>query len=227
MRSHYTRPVVAAATETAAPPVETDGLPIVGVEATGWLGELLSGQTEHRLRPIEIGSEDFTGQLRPYQARGLAWLDFLGRAGLGGILADDMGLGKTVQLLALLAYERRHGLTSTESPLEPTLLICPMSLVGNWQREATRFTPQLRVHVHHGAERTRGKAFGTAVGASDLVVTTYALAARDAAELRKVGWRRVVVDEAQAIKNSATKQATAIRSLPAASRIGRPWSSTH
>jgi superfamily II DNA or RNA helicase len=198
---------------------ETDGLPIEGVEATGWLGELLSGHAEHRISPIEISGEDFTGQLRPYQARGLAWLDFLGRAGLGGILADDMGLGKTVQLLALLAHDRRHARSTDDGPLEPTLLICPMSLVGNWQREASRFTPQLRVHVHHGAERARGKAFGTAVAAADLVVTTYALAARDAAELRKIGWRRVVVDEAQAIKNSATKQAAAIRSLPAASRI--------
>jgi len=94
-----------------------------------------------------------------------------------------------------------------------------MSLVGNWQREAARFTPDLRVHVHHGKERARGKHFSDAVAASDLVVTTYALAARDAPDLAKIDWRRVVVDEAQAIKNAATKQATAIRGLPARSRI--------
>ena len=94
-----------------------------------------------------------------------------------------------------------------------------MSLVGNWQREAARFTPELRVHVHHGAERARGRAFTEAIAGCDLVVTTYALAARDAADLRKIGWQRVVVDEAQAIKNAATKQATAIRSIPAATRI--------
>jgi non-specific serine/threonine protein kinase len=143
----------------------------------------------------------------------VAWLDFLHRAGLGALLADDMGLGKTVQLLALLARDVASGGAG------PTLLICPMSLVGNWQREAARFTPGLRVHVHHGAERARGKQFADAVAASDVIVTTYALAARDAADLRRIAWRRVVVDEAQAIKNAATRQAIAIRSLPAGSRI--------
>ncbi len=186
-----------------------DTLRVERVEAGGWLGDLLSAGTEHRLVAL-TPPDSFDGQLRPYQNRGLAWLDFLGRAGLGGVLADDMGLGKTVQLLALLA---------SQTPGEPTLLVCPMSLVGNWQREAARFTPHLRVHVHHGAERARGAQFREAVTGCDLVITTYALAARDATELRKIGWRRVVVDEAQAIKNAATKQATAIRSIPARSRI--------
>ncbi len=186
-----------------------EGLPVEGVEADGWLGELLSGGAEHALSPVEAPGT-FSGQLRPYQSRGLSWLDFLQRAGLGGVLADDMGLGKTVQLLALLAHDAEAG---------PSLLVCPMSLVGNWQREAARFTPHLRVHVHHGKERARGKRFAEAVADADLVLTTYALAARDAPDLRKISWRRVVVDEAQAIKNAATKQATAIRSLPAASKI--------
>ncbi|HVD79493.1 MAG TPA: DEAD/DEAH box helicase [Propionibacteriaceae bacterium] len=187
-----------------------DGLPVAGVEADGWLGELLSGHAEHRVAAVDT-PDSFHGQLRPYQTRGLAWLDFLGRAGLGGVLADDMGLGKTVQLLALLAYEQNGG--------PPSLLVCPMSLVGNWQREAARFTPQLRIHVHHGAERARGSGFTEAIAGCDLVITTYALAARDAADLRKITWRRVVVDEAQAIKNAATKQATAIRSIPAGTRV--------
>ena len=186
-----------------------DGLPVERVDADGWLGDLLSGGAEHRLAPVTV-PDSFTGRLRPYQARGVAWLDFLRRAGVGGVLADDMGLGKTVQLLALLASEPGSG---------PSLLVCPMSLVGNWQREAARFTPGLRLHVHHGAERTRGRQFAEAVDGSDLVVTTYALAARDAADLRKITWHRVVVDEAQAIKNAATKQATAIRSIPSRSRI--------
>lgn len=189
-----------------------DGLPVEGVEADGWLGDLLSGETELRLAPVEV-PDSFDGRLRPYQGRGLAWLDFLHRAGLGALLADDMGLGKTIQLLALFARDAASGGTG------PSLLICPMSLVGNWQREAARFTPGLRVHVHHGAERARGKEFAATVDESDLIVTTYALAARDAADLRRIAWRRVVVDEAQAIKNAATKQATAIRSLPAGTRI--------
>ncbi len=186
-----------------------EGLPVEGVEADGWLGELLSGRAEQRLSAVRT-PESFSGQLRPYQSRGLSWLDFLQRAGLGGVLADDMGLGKTVQLLALLAHDAGAG---------PSLLVCPMSLVGNWHREAARFTPHLKVHVHHGKERARGRRFADAVAAADLVITTYALAARDAADLRRTAWRRVVVDEAQAIKNAATKQSTAIRSLPAASRI--------
>ncbi len=131
-----------------------------------------------------------------------------------------MGLGKTVQLLALLAHDTDGtDADGVDVDPRPSLLICPMSLVGNWQREAARFAPHLRVHVHHGTERTKGASFARAVDAADLVITTYALAARDAADLRKVSWRRIVVDEAQAIKNAATKQAVAIRSLPAASRI--------
>jgi hypothetical protein len=201
----------------AATDGELEDLPLVGVDAHGWIGDLLSGAADQRLEPIPTPAA-FTGTLRPYQQRGLAWLAFLDRVGLGGVLADDMGLGKTVQLLALIAVDAEHRNAHGE-PRAPTLLVCPMSLVGNWQREAARFTPDLQVHVHHGAERSRGPAFEQAVREADLVITTYAIAARDARDLSTVGWRRVVVDEAQAIKNAATKQAVAIRSLPATHRI--------
>ncbi|MEU1889104.1 DEAD/DEAH box helicase [Micromonospora sp. WMMD987] len=187
-----------------------DALPVLAVTADGPLGDLLAGQAERRLAPLDPPAA-FRGTLRPYQRRGLAWLAFLQSLGLGGVLADDMGLGKTVQLLALLAGDRPDA--------GPTLLVCPMSLVGNWQREAARFTPGLRVHVHHGADRARGAEFETAVHAADLVLTTYAVAARDAVALASVGWHRVVVDEAQAIKNAASRQAEAIRSLPARHRV--------
>lgn len=185
------------------------GLPVTEVVADGWLGELLSDTGVHRMEPA-VEPDGFAGTLRPYQRRGLGWLQFLHRAGLGGILADDMGLGKTAQTLALIAADRGTA---------PTLLVCPMSLVGNWQREAATFTPDLQVHVHHGAERARGDDFTAAVAAADLVITTYALAARDAAELRQVAWHRVVVDEAQAINNAATRQAAAVRALPARHRV--------
>nr|WP_228532199.1 DEAD/DEAH box helicase [Micromonospora sp. ANENR4] len=185
-------------------------LPVLDVVADGALGELLAGEAERRLTPADP-PPGFTGTLRPYQRRGLAWLAFLQSLGLGGILADDMGLGKTVQLLALLAGDPPDA--------GPTLLVCPMSLVGNWQREAAKFAPGLRVHVHHGAERARGESFATAVGEADLVLTTYSVAARDAFELAGVDWHRVVVDEAQAIKNAATRQAEAVRSLPARHRV--------
>jgi SNF2 family DNA or RNA helicase len=110
-------------------------------------------------------------------------------------------------------------LLGDDADVGPTLLVCPMSLVGNWQREVAKFAPSLRIHVHHGAERARGKHFTTAVDQADLVITTYALAARDSADLSEIEWHRVVVDEAQAIKNAATRQAAAVRALPALHRI--------
>ncbi|MEH1092543.1 DEAD/DEAH box helicase [Micromonospora sp. CPCC 205739] len=187
-----------------------EALPVLEVTADGPLGDLLAGEAERRLTPLDP-PPGFKGTLRPYQRRGLAWLAFLQSLGLGGVLADDMGLGKTVQLLALLAGD--------PPAAGPTLLVCPMSLVGNWQREAAKFTPGLRVHVHHGAERARGEEFTAAAHAADLVVTTYSVAARDAVALASIGWHRVVVDEAQAIKNASTRQAEAVRSLPARHRV--------
>ena len=188
-------------------------LPLVQVDADGWLGDLLSGHADRRLQPMGT-PPSFRGELRPYQERGLAWLSFLGSLGLGAVLADDMGLGKSPQTLALLAAERDAGTAAG-----PTLLICPMSLVGNWQREAARFTPGLAVHVHHGADRLAGSELAAAVGAADLVITTYGVAARDTGALAQVPWARVVCDEAQNIKNAATRQAQAVRAIPAPARV--------
>ncbi|MET8234164.1 DEAD/DEAH box helicase [Micromonospora sp. NPDC005298] len=189
---------------------DSGALPVLEVTADGALGDLLAGAVERRLTPLDP-PPGFVGTLRPYQRRGLAWLAFLRSLGLGGVLADDMGLGKTVQLLALLAGDPPDA--------GPTLLVCPMSLVGNWQREAAKFTPGLRVHVHHGADRARGAEFTAAAHGADLVLTTYAVAARDAVDLAGIDWHRVVVDEAQAIKNASTRQAEAVRALPARQRV--------
>ncbi len=185
-------------------------VPLAEVDADGWLGDLLSGQAERRLAAMSAPA-GFAGTLRPYQERGLSWLAFLGDLGLGGILADDMGLGKTIQLLSLIAAQPPGS--------APTLLVCPMSLVGNWQREAARFTPDLRVHVHHGADRLDGDSLTSALSDADLVITSYGVATRDQAALSTITWARVVCDEAQNIKNHATKQARAVRALPAATRI--------
>jgi SNF2 family DNA or RNA helicase len=185
-----------------------DDLPLVEVDADGMLGDLLSGEAAERLAPMGTPA-GFQGKLRPYQERGLSWLAFLGRLGLGGILADDMGLGKTAQTLSLLLAEREAG-----EPVAPTLLICPMSLVSNWQREAARFAPELTVYVHHGGTRRR-----EAIDEADLVLTTYGTALRDLGALREVAWGRVVCDEAQAIKNSGTRQAQAVRAIPARTRL--------
>jgi len=211
-------------------------LPVVEVAADGWLGNLLSGAEDRKLESTPT-PDGFAGELRPYQERGLAWLTFLGELGLGACLADDMGLGKTAQLLALLVDERartdvtpmgrRQSGTSgaarrTARPrLGPTLVLCPMSLVGNWQREAARFAPKLAVYVHHGPGRLAGKAFTRHAGQVDLVLSTYGLATRDLELLASVRWCRMVLDEAQQIKNSAARTTQSVQSIPAERRIAK------
>ncbi|GAA0575833.1 DEAD/DEAH box helicase [Actinomadura livida] len=190
-----------------------DALPLTGVDAAGPLGDLLSGEADRRLTPMRTPDE-LDADLRPYQERGLAWLTFMDGLGLGALLADDMGLGKTISVLSLLVHEREDGARPG-----PTLAILPMSLVGNWEREAARFAPKLRVYVHHGTGRYRGEELGEAVAGADLVLTTYGTATRDAETLAGFEWERVVCDEAQALKNSGTRQARAVRSIPARTRI--------
>lgn len=193
---------------------EVRNVPIEDVTATGWVAELLDATRS--ADPVEPPA-GLKAQLRPYQLRGLSWLATMNRLGCGAILADDMGLGKTVQVLALLLHERESA--AADSLPGPTLLVCPMSVVGNWQREAERFTPGLRVLVHHGATRRSGTELDAAVADSDLVITTYALLARDVEQLARQPWRRIVLDEAQHIKNANTRQARAARALPAPHRL--------
>ncbi len=188
-------------------------LPLTAVDADGTFGDLLSGEADRRLTPLATPA-GVTVSLRPYQERGLAWLAFMHDLQIGTLLADDMGLGKTVTVLSLLVHERTGG----DRPA-PTLAILPMSLVGNWQREAARFTPKLRVYVHHGTGRHRDEELVRAVAGADLVLTTYGTAARDAEMLAGIAWGRVVCDEAQALKNSGTRQAQAVRGIPARTRI--------
>ncbi|MBX6767255.1 MAG: DEAD/DEAH box helicase, partial [Actinomadura rubrobrunea] len=194
-----------------------DALPLLDVDADGAFGDLLSGEADRRLAPLST-PDGLCAELRPYQRRGLAWLAFMNDLGLGAVLADDMGLGKTVSVLSLLVHEREDPRRGGAAP-GPTLLVVPMSLVGNWQREAARFAPKLRVYVHHGTGRHRDDDLVRAAAQADLVVTTYGTAARDAAMLARVAWERVVCDEAQALKNSGTRQARAIRGIPARTRI--------
>ncbi|MGM0386115.1 MAG: DEAD/DEAH box helicase [Actinomycetota bacterium] len=143
--------------------------------------------------------------LRPYQLVGVEWLTWLAENGIGGILADDMGLGKTLQVLSLIRSDHPG----------PTLVVCPVTLVDTWARESERFTPDLRVRAFHGSARGEVAA---AVASADVVVTTYGLLARDES-LAEVGWHRVVLDEAQAIKNPDTRAARAARALTANHRL--------
>jgi SNF2 family DNA or RNA helicase len=189
------------------------GLGFEGVQATGVVGALLDrlhGRTAFTELPTPQG---FRGTLRPYQLRGFSWLAFLKECGLGACLADDMGLGKTVQTLALVQKEWQS------DGGRPALLVCPTSVVGNWEKEAARFTPGLPVLVHHGIGRARGGALKKAATRHALVLSSYALLHRDLEALQQVKWSGVILDEAQNIKNPETKQARAARSLPAGYRI--------
>jgi SNF2 family DNA or RNA helicase len=189
------------------------GIPFVGVTADpGPFADLLA-QLEHREDFAELPAPgNFRGELRPYQGRGYSWMAFLRRWGLGACLADDMGLGKTVQTLALLQQVwAEHK--------KPTLLVCPTSVVGNWQKEAARFTPDLPVMIHHGAQRKKGDAFRKEAEKYALVLSSYSLLYRDTELLRQVPWAAVILDEAQNVKNPQAKQSQAARSLGADWRL--------
>ncbi|MEA1895666.1 MAG: DEAD/DEAH box helicase [Euryarchaeota archaeon] len=201
------------------------GLPVVGVETDGWLEEMLSkfsgdggggegGGGDGAKITIIDQPGTFNGVLRPYQVKGVSWLAYLCGFGFGACLADDMGLGKTVELIAFLLHVREEIRGEGKIP-DPTLLICPMSVVGNWRKEVERFAPSLGVMIHHGADRLAGSAFAEEAEKHDLVISTYALAHRDEDALSQVHWRHIVLDEAQNIKNPAAKQTQAIKRLKA------------
>jgi SNF2 family DNA or RNA helicase len=213
------------------------GLNIIGLSGTSWLEQLLEQSPGKSIEAIPQ-PKTFDGDLRPYQLRGLHWLTFLDRIGLGACLADDMGLGKTIQLIALLLSERERLSPSPGTPGEgrgeglspssilhppsspgPTLLFAPTSVVGNWLREVQRFAKSLRVMVHHGPERLSGETFARQAQQSDVVITSYSLAHRDQDELTRVKWHRICLDEAQKIKNPAAAATIAIRSIYAPRRV--------
>ena len=179
------------------------------VDGAGWAVDLVHGAAAGAARPLPA-PEGFAGELRHYQAEARGWLGFLDRAGLGGCLAMDMGLGKTPTVLAHLLEHKDEG---------PSLVIAPPAVLGNWAAEAARFTPGLTVTVHHGAARASGEDVAEEASEADLVLTTYATAVRDVEELAKVDWARLIVDEAQAIKNPASDTALELRRIPARSRL--------
>ena len=200
--------------------VTDTGLPVLGLDARGWVGRVLGlGATSEPQRPDAVEQpRSFQGVLRPYQKTGLGWLAFLERFGFGACLADDMGLGKTIQLIALLLHEREQPHAVAAAP-GTTLLVVPTSLIRNWARELARFGPSLKHHEHHGPQRLAGAEFARAADANDVVITTYALVARDQETIGSRRWWRVVLDEAQFIKNPPTRQARAIRLLDAQRRV--------
>jgi SNF2 family DNA or RNA helicase len=189
-------------------------LPVVSFEASGALQELITNLTNNKaIEPLPTPAS-FRGELRPYQQRGVAWLTFLERWGLGACLADDMGLGKTIQFIAFLLH-----LKEQDALEKPTLLVCPTSVLGNWEREVKKFGPTLKVLQYHGDKRSKGKAFVEVANKHDLVITSYALIHRDLKSLQGVSWQGIVLDEAQNIKNAEAKQSQAVRQLESTYRI--------
>ena len=189
-------------------------LPVVNFEATGALKELIANLTDNQgIEPIS-DIKGLKGTLRPYQARGVGWLAFLEKWSLGACLADDMGLGKTIETIAFLL-----NLKQNDQLNKPTLLVCPTSVLNNWEREVAKFAPGLSTTIHHGEKRKRGKPFVTAANKKNLIITSYSLVQRDLKTLQLVDWEGVVLDEAQNIKNPAAKQSQAVRELPAGFRV--------
>jgi SNF2 family DNA or RNA helicase len=167
-----------------------------------------------RLEAIENPSQ-LQGTLREYQKRGVSWLQYLEQLGLNGCLADDMGLGKSVQIIARLILEKE----AIEEKL-PTLLIAPTSVVGNWQKEIEKFAPHLQAIVHHGSDRSKDdKEFKAACLEKDIVITSFTLARKDAKLFKSITWQRIVLDEAQNIKNPKAAQTKAILQLQAKHRL--------
>ncbi len=155
--------------------------------------------------------ESLKAELRPYQLEGVSWLQFLREQGLAGVLADDMGLGKTLQTLAHLLIEKEAGRLEN-----PALIIAPVSLMGNWQREAAKFTPSLRVLLLHGAARHEA---AQDISQADIVLSPYSLLPRDKERWLAQKWSVVVLDEAQNIKNAHTDAAQVAYELPAGQRL--------
>ena len=187
------------------------GLDFAGGETLKALARKL--KTFKRLKSVKP-PKVFHAELRDYQKKGLAWLQFLREMELGGILADDMGLGKTVQALAHIQLEKER--LAKSGGMRPCLMIGPTSLMHNWRREAQRFAPELKVVVYHGAQRHEQL---NAIGGSDLVLTTYALIQRDFDKLHEHHWHVLVLDESQAIKNSRSKVSLYVRDLHATQRL--------
>nr|WP_274388094.1 DEAD/DEAH box helicase [Salsipaludibacter albus] len=182
---------------------DDDELEVVAVGDIADLVERLRAQPG----PDEAEIVAIEGDLREYQERGVAWLQKMAQMGAGGVLADEMGLGKTIMAIALLTsrpQDRAH------------LVVCPTSVVGNWERELGRFAPRLQVIRHHGPDRPVSPR---QIPPGHVVLTSYALLRRDVGLLSQVDWDIAIFDEAQQIKNASSQGAKAARTLPARARF--------
>jgi SNF2 family DNA or RNA helicase len=215
--------------------------------------------------PLEDVPQGLQGELRPYQQLGMSWLWFLRQYGFGACLADDMGLGKTVQLISYLlkvkevvgdeltvvpdtetgndtqnkvkkrSKKDEDAKSAAKVPTKAALIICPTSVLGNWQKELERFAPELKVYLHYGSNRLKEEAFAAKAKEADIVLTSYGLSHIDLAEFESLIWSSIAIDEAQNIKNAQTKQSKAVRKLrgrhhialtgtPMENRLSELWS---
>ncbi|MGW3941311.1 DEAD/DEAH box helicase [Streptomyces phaeochromogenes] len=188
--------------------VERDGETIT-CAAVGALGDLVARIRDPESRLPTAQPAALKATLRDYQKRGLAWLAEMAELGLGGCLADDMGLGKTITLLALHLHRQTDPATAG-----PTLVVCPTSLLGNWQREAARFAPATPVRRYHGGDRHLKDLAG-----DEIVLVTYGVLRRDRDALAESAWSLIAADEAQHVKNPYAVTARELRALPARARV--------
>ncbi|HZP73502.1 MAG TPA: DEAD/DEAH box helicase [Gaiellaceae bacterium] len=193
--------------------IDEYGLELGEVSLDERLSGMLGGDARFKPMPTPPGMQH---SLYAFQESGHGWLRLLGDLGIGCVLADDMGLGKTVQAIAMFVSERAQ---FGEDALGPTLVVCPMSVARQWVHELERFAPALRVHLHHGSARLEGPAFAERARATDVVVTSYDLATRDVETLQLVEWDRLLLDEAQDVKNPQTRRARSLRLLRARRRV--------
>src|SRR5262245_3753728 len=185
------------------------GLAMETIASTPRLEQLLDNLERSRSVETRELPREFVGELRPYQLRGLAWMYYLVDQGFGACLADDMGLGKTVQAIAVMLDWRRRSDRQTAM-----LIVCPVSVLGNWRRELHRFAPSLRVAMHHGKGRAEDvESFQRVMAEHDVLLTSYNLLQRDEEIVMACTFEGVILDEAQNIKNPTTKQSRVARKL--------------
>jgi hypothetical protein len=185
------------------------GLAMESIASTPRLENLLHNLEQARAVENRPLPSDFSGELRPYQSRGHAWMHFLVDQGFGACLADDMGLGKTVQAITVMLDWRRN-----RPDMNAIMIVCPVSVLGNWRRELERFAPNMRVVLHHGKGRAETpEAFREMLRTHDVVLTSYNLLQRDEEVMKDVTFDGVVLDEAQNIKNPTTRQSQVARNL--------------
>ncbi|MFS0783806.1 DEAD/DEAH box helicase [Bacillus sp. 1P06AnD] len=170
--------------------------------------------------PIAAQPPALQGELRPYQQQGLSWLLFLRDHGFGACLADDMGLGKTVQiisyLLSIQEQKAKQPLPVLDDQMPATraaLIVCPTSVLGNWQKEIERFAPSLKTALYYGPQRPKGDEFEAFVHDYDIILTSYGMTHIDFEDMTSLYWNAVIIDEAQNIKNAGTKQSRSVRKL--------------